>query len=157
MRPNRVISEWLFATLAGVFVEGATLYVPKGSSTEGVLNAMGATAEDGKLIGYSITEGRVYPIATKEDVKSPYVMYDNIVISYESTKDGAEPDNLTFRVMCVDRSYTAVEALADAVEGVLNNAWVEDLGSCLLMRQRRSDFDPATGEYVEELNFYITL
>lgn len=157
MRPSRVISEWLFATLAGVFVEGATLYVPKGSSTEGVLNAMGATAEDGKLIGYSITEGRVYPIATKEDVKLPYVMYDNIVIDYEATKDGAEPETLSCRVMCVDRGYTAVEALADAVEGALNNAWVEGLDSALLLRQRRSGYDPATGEYVEELTFNIIL
>lgn len=157
MRPSRVISEWLFATLAGVFVEGATLYVPKGAAAEGILEARGATLEDGKLIGYSITEGRIYPLATKEDVKSPYVTYDNISISYEATKDGAEPDELTCRVTCVDRSYTAVEALTDAVEAALNNAWIDELGSCLYLRQRRSDFDPATGEYVEELIFYITL
>lgn len=157
MKPSKIVSEWLFSTLAGVFVEGATLYVPKGRSAEGVLTTQGGAVDDGKLIGYSITEGRVYPIATKEDVKSPYVTYDSITVNYEPTKDGAIPDSLSCRVLCVDRSYTAVEALADAVEGALNNAWVDELGSCLLMRSRRSDYDPSTGEFVENLNFSITL
>ena len=157
MKPSKVMSEWLFATLAGIFVEGVTLYVPKGRSAEGILSVQDGTVDDGKLIGYSITEGRVYPIATKEDVKAPYVTYDSIIINYESTKDGSIPDSLSCRVLCVDRGFTAVEALADAVEAALNNAWVDDLDSCLALRSRRSDFDPSTGEYVEDLNFSIII
>ncbi len=157
MKPKKIISEWLFARLAGVFVEGATLYVPNGSVGDGFLTADGVEVEDGKLVGYSITEGRVYPIATKEDVKAPYVTYDNISVIYDATKDGAEPESLTCRVLCVDRSYTAVDILADAVEASLNNAWVAELGSALMMTSRRSDFDASTGEYVEELFLSINL
>ena len=157
MSPKRVVGEWLFSKLAGVFVEGATLYVPKGLVTEGVLNPGEAEVADGKLVGYSLTEGRVYPIATKEDVRAPYVTYDNITVNYEATKDGSYPDNLTCRVLCVDRGYTLVEALADAVEATLNNAWVEAVGSEILLSSRTSDCDPSTGEYIEELRFSITL
>ena len=119
MRPSKAISDWLFATLGGIFVENATLYVPRGAVSEGVLNAVGATVQDGALVAYSMTEGRVYPIATREDVKMPYMTYDNITVSYEATKDGAEPDGLSFRVLCVERDYDAVVALADAVAGKL--------------------------------------
>lgn len=157
MKPKKVISEWLFARLAGVFVEGATLYVPNGSVGDGFLTADGVEIEDGRLVGYSITEGRVYPIATKEDVRAPYVTYDNISVVYDVTKDGSEPESLTCRVLCVDRSYTAVDALADAVEAEINNAWVTELDSALMMTSRRSDFDASTGEYVEELFLTINL
>ena len=157
MKPKKIISEWLFARLAGVFVEGATLYVPNGSVGDGFLAADGVEIEDGRLVGYSITEGRVYPIATKEDVRAPYVTYDNISVVYDVTKDGSEPESLTCRVLCVDRSYTAVDALADAVEAELNNAWVAELDSALMMTSRRSDFDASTGEYVEELFLTINL
>jgi hypothetical protein len=157
MRPSKAISDWLFATLGGVFVENATLYVPRGAVSEGVLNVVGATVQDGALVAYSITEGRVYPIATREDVKTPYMTYDNITVSYEATKDGAEPDGLSFRVLCVERDYDAVVALADAVAGKLNNAWVDILSSALTLTSRRSSFDAATGEYLEELTFELTI
>lgn len=157
MRPSKAISDWLFATLGGVFVENATLYVPRGAVSEGVLNVVGATVQDSALVAYSITEGRVYPIATREDVKTPYMTYDNITVSYEATKDGAEPDGLSFRVLCVERDYDAVVALADAVEGQLNNAWVDELDGALELTSRRSDYDAATGEYLEELRFSITI
>lgn len=157
MKPKKIISEWLFSHLAGVFVEGVTLYVPGGQVADGVLSAEGMNSQGAELIGYSITAGRVYPIVTKEDVKAPYVTYDGITINYEITKDGSEPDNLTFRVLCVDRGYGAVEALADAVEAALNNAWVGELCSSLALTSRRSDYDAATGEYLEELRFVITI
>jgi hypothetical protein len=157
MKPKKVISEWLFARLAGVFVEGTTLYVPNGSVGDGFLAADGVEVEDGRLVGYSITEGRVYPIATKEDVRAPYVTYDNISVVYDVTKDGSEPESLTCRVLCVDRSYTAVDALADAVEAEINNAWVAELDGALMMTSRRSDFDASTGEYVEELFLSINM
>ncbi len=157
MKPSKIISDWLFATLGGIFVEGGTLYVPKGYVSEGTLTAIGATVEDGALVGYSLTEGRVYPLATKEDVKAPYVIYDNIVVTYEATKDGSLPDSLSFRVLCVDRGYGAVESLADAVEEALNNALVEGFGSGLSLLSRGSEYDASTGEYVEELRFSITI
>lgn len=157
MRPSKAISDWLFATLGGVFVENATLYVPRGAVSEGVLNAVGATVQDGALVAFSMTEGRVYPIATREDVKTPYMTYDNITVTYEATKDGAEPDGLSFRVLCVERDYDAVVALADAVAGKLNNAWVDILASALALTSRRSSFDAATGEYLEELTFELTI
>lgn len=156
MKPGRIVGDWLFASLAGIFVEGATLYAPRGAVSDGVLD-LDATLQDGALVGYSLTEGRVFPIATKEDVKAPYVIYDSITVNYEATKDGSFPDSLTCRVLCVDRGYAAVEALADAVEATLGNAWVDGIGSSLQLNSRRSDFDVATGEYLEELRFSITI
>lgn len=156
MKVNRILGDWLFATLAGTFVEGATLYVPNGTVSEGVLN-IDAAEQDGSLVGYSLTNGRVFPIVVKENVKTPYVTYDNITVNYVATKDGSEPDNLTCRVLCVDRGYRDVEMLADAVEAMLNNAWVEGLRSTLLLDSRRSDYDPATGEFLEEMRFSITI
>lgn len=157
MKPGKIISDWLFATLAGVFVENATLYVPKGAVSDSVLSLDSAVVRDGKFVGYSMTEGRVFPLATKENVKTPYITYDNIAVAYVPTKDGSVPDSLTCRVLCVDRGYTEVGALADAVEVALNNAWVEGLGGALLLDSRRSNFDTATGEYLEELFFSITI
>ena len=155
--PKKILCEWLFAELAGTFVEGLTLYLPMGGVAESVLDAQQLSVTGGKLSGYSVTEGRIYPIATKEDVKAPYVTYDSLVVTYESTKDGVEPDKVSFRILCVDRSYTAVEALADAVETRVNNAYVVLLASCVEAVSRRSDFDSSTGEYIEELLFNINL
>lgn len=157
MRPTRIISEWLFATLAGVFVEKATLYVPKGSVVGGRLNLEGADVEDGKIVGYSITDGRVYPLATKEDVKTPYVTYDGITVNYEVTKEGSAPDSMSFRVLCVERSFGSALALADSVEAALNNSFVAEVGSWLTVTSRSSDYDSQTGEFVEELRFSISL
>lgn len=157
MRPTKIISEWLFATLAGVFVERATLYVPKGSVVGAQLNLVGADVKDGEIIGYSITDGRVYPLATKEDVKAPYVTYDGITVSYEVTKEGSSPDAVSFRVLCVDRDYDATILLADAVEAELNNSFIAEVGSWLTLTSRGSDYDSQTGEFVEELRFSITL
>lgn len=157
MRPTKIISEWLFATLAGIFVERSTLYVPKGSVVGGQLNLEGVDVKDGNLIGYSVTNGRVYPLATKEDVKTPYVTYDGITINYEVTKEGSAPDSVSFRVLCVERGFGAAVDLADAVEAELNNSYVAEVGSWLTVTSRSSDYDSQTGEFVEELRFSITL
>ena len=156
-KPAKIISDWLFSTLAGVFVEGSTLYVPKGSVSEGVLASGNIDVKDSRIVGYSITAGRVYPLATKEDVKTPYVTYDSITVNYDATKDGCFPSSLTFRVLCVEKTYTAVDALADAVEDALNNAYVDELDSELIITTRASEYDAGVGEFVEELKFSITL
>lgn len=157
MKPIKIISGWLFDMLAGTFVEGTTLYVGMGNVTEGVAD-MSDTVTDGAIIaGYALTDGRVYPLATKEDVKTPYVTYDDITLNYSATKDGSAPSDISFRVMCVERSYTGVDALADAVEAKLNNVWIGALSDYAQLQSRRPGYDPSTGEFIEELRFKIDI
>lgn len=157
MKPIKIISDWLFGMLAGTFVEDTTLYVGMGSVTDGIVS-MSDTVTDGEVIaGYALTGGRVYPLATKDDVKTPYVTYDDIVLNYGLTKDGAEPSDLTFRVICVERSYTGVGALADAVVAKINNTWIAEFCDYVQMQSRRPGYDPSTGEFLEELRFKIEI
>ena len=157
MTPRKILSNWLFSALAGTFVEGVTLYINRGQASDALLNVEGAEVTEEKLVtGYSITNGRVYPIATRQEVKAPYVVYDSIRTTYSSTKDGTFPSSITARVMCVDKDYEAVGALADTVEARLDGAGVDSLG-VIEMTSRSSDYDASTDEFVEELIIKIDL
>lgn len=156
MKPRKILSRWLFDTLAGTFVEGTTLYVSAAEYKSGEL-VLDGEVEDDTLnpAGYSLTEGRVYPMTTKDDVKTPYVVYDSIETLYDNTKDGNKPSSVTARVLCVDRSSNAAEALADAVEDALNDAFVEGLDDTCAVISRRADYDAGTGEFLEEIRIRI--
>lgn len=158
MKPSKILSRWLFKALAGTFVEGTTLYVGAAEAKDNVLTMNGeVTGSTLSSAGYSITDGRVYPLATKEDVKTPYVVYDSIETLYERTKDGTVPSAITARVLCVDKSCTAVEAIADAVEATLADAYIEGFDDSVVMTSRRCDYDAGTAEFLEEIRIRIDL
>lgn len=156
-RVTQLLSNWLFEVLGGTFVEGATLYVPAGQVEAARLGLEGVVEDSTLNIGYSITDGRVFPIATKSEVKAPYMVYDSIEVYYERTKDGSYPANVTARIVCVERSYTAAEALADAVEEKLADRCVESMGAECVVTSRGSDYDPNTGEFLEYIRIKVEL
>lgn len=156
-RPTTLLNKCLFELLAGTFVEGATLYVNRGTEEQGALGLAG-TVKDGVLTieGYSITGGQVYPLVSKSDIKGPYVVYDDIEVAYASTKDGREPSSVSARVLGVAKEYHAAEALADAIEEKLSGAYAPGLGEIEIV-SRRSDYDPSRGDFLEEIKIYIEL
>ena len=158
MKASKILSRWFFETLAGTFVEGTTLYVSAQEAERGELGLSG-TVDAGNLTiaGYSITNGQVYPLATKKDIKGAYIIYDSIEISYDTTKDGTYPSAISARLLCVDGGFTTVEALADAVEDKMRDAWVPALDSTVELLTRRSDYDSNTNEYLEEIRIRLQL
>lgn len=159
MKPSGHLSRWLFSTIAGTFVEGTTLYISVAQVAQGELQLPeSATVEDGTLtVGYSIAEGHVYPMCTQREVKRPYVMYDSIEVLYDSTKDGNEPTELNARVLCVHKTSPEVQALADSVEDLLNNAYIKSLDACCYVTSRRLDYDAQDGDFLEELRINVRL
>lgn len=159
MNPRNILSQWLFNNLAGTFIEGSTLYVGAAEVAMGEIDLSSYGIVEGNTLntGFSIANGQVYPISTKKDIKGPYVVYDNLEVLYDSTKDGTFPSGLSARVLCVDKGYNAVEALADAVERKLLNAYIVELDADVELKSRRIDFDPNTGEYLEELRISLTI
>lgn len=155
-KPTKLLGQWLFEKLGGVFVENATLYIP--GSVDGITaSTSDASIVDKELIGYSMTDGRVYPIATKEDVKCPYIIYDSMEVRYVRTKDGQHPDSVHARVLIVDKTQSSAEHLADIAESKLANARMPDLRSTCYVDSRKVGFDPGTREYLEELRISIEL
>ena len=156
-KPTTLLNKALFGLLAGTFVEGATLYVNRGTAEMGALELPG-TVEDGvlKIEGYSITNGQIYPLASKNDIKGAYLIYDSIEVAYSGTKDGREPSSVSARVLAVDKTYGGVEALADAIEEKLSGAYVAGLGEIELL-SRGSDYDASRGDFLEEIKIYIEL
>lgn len=157
MRPSTVLSRWLFEELAGTFVEGATLYVPRSAVEDGGIVIDGEVDENTQTVEvYSITGGRVFPLASKNDIEGAYMVYDSIEVMYESTKDGREPSGISFRILAVDCTYDGVEALADAIEAAMEGATVPELGDVEIYT-RRSDFTPERGDYIVEFKLSISL
>jgi hypothetical protein len=159
MKPSSILSRWLFETLAGTFVEGTTLYITPAEVTLGSIDVPTATVDKTllKVGGYSITDGQVYPIASKSEIKGAYVIYDSIKVLYESTKDGTEPSSITARILAVDKGYEKVDALADAIEARLANAYIKGLGSSIVLESRSTGYDADTGEFLCEIRISVNI
>lgn len=155
---TQLLNKWLFETLGGTFAEGATLYVPTAQVDAKKLElSEGAVEGDVLSTGSSVTDGRVFPIATKSEAKAPYIVYDSIEVYYERTKDGSYPASVTARVVCVERSYTMAEELADAVEELLCDKYVGPLDAECVVTSRGSDYDANTGEFLEYVRIKVEL
>ena len=106
-----------------------------------------------KTLGADAT---VFPLATRQEVSGPYVVYDSIELQRERTKDGSYPVAVTARILVVDKSYDSAEILADAVEAVLLDSVIPSMGD-IDVTARRSDFDPSTAEFLEEIRISVDL
>lgn len=159
MRPTTILSRWLFDNLAGTFVEESTLYVGRAEADMGVLNLSAGEVQDGELhiSGYAIKDGQIYPLATKKDIKGAFVVYDNIEVMYGQTKDGPYAEQLTCRILCVDKTFHGVESLADAVEEKLSGAYIQELQGFVDILSRKAGYDPNTGEFLNELKLKVDL
>lgn len=157
MKPIQLLSQWLFARLAETFVEGGTLYVTKGQVDQGSLYLGDGEVTGDDLTAYSITDGRVYPLATKMEVKCPYIMYDGLETIYGRSKDGTFPESLQARVLCVAKDFGQAQNLADAVEARLDDAAIPSLGTIAELVSRRCDYDAGVDEYLEEIRIKVEL
>lgn len=157
MKPSTRLSQWLFDVLGGTFIEGSTLYVSDAAVEQGRLSLPGEVS-DGiiDIGGYSVTDGRVFPLVSKDDIKGAYIVYDSITITYEGTKDGRYPSIISARILCVDKTYDNAEKLADSIEDVLDGRYVPELG-CIELLTRKSDYDPGRGDFLEEITISIEL
>lgn len=63
--------------------------------------------------------GRIYPYTTQVDVKQPCIVYDDIVVDYVETKDGAVPSEITVSVNVNAGDYDESIAIAEEVLDVL--------------------------------------
>ena len=101
-------------------------------------------------------DATVFPLATKQEVNGAYIMYDSIELLYERTKDGNYPIAVNARVLAVDKSYDSVELLADTVEAMLVDGVIPEMGD-VIVASRRSDFDPSTAEFIEEIKISVDI
>lgn len=157
MRVSSTLSKWLFEQLAGTFVENNILYVPD-SYAAGCVIVPGAV-NDGEIDvdeGNAVRDGKVFPLVVKSSTKTPYVVYDNMRVTYDSTKDGSYPSQLSWRVLAVERTTGAAEQLGDRVEAVLSGNYVAGLGE-IDITSRELNYDPNTGDFLIEMFFKIDL
>lgn len=101
-------------------------------------------------------DAKVFALASKQEVQGSYVVYDSIELQRQYTKDGSYPVSVTARLLVVDRSLTTAELLADSVEALLADGYIPNVGD-IRVNQRRSDYDSATGEYVEEIRITVEI
>lgn len=101
-------------------------------------------------------DAKVFALASKQEVQGSYVVYDSIEVQREYTKDGSYPVSVTARLLVVDRSLTTAEFLADSVEALLADGYIPNVGD-IRVTHRRSDYDSATGEYVEEIRITVEI
>lgn len=64
---------------------------------------------------------RIFPYATPNEVPTPWVVYDNIQVSYDPTKDSNELDSVSFTVVCAGQTYQESVACADAIADAMND------------------------------------
>lgn len=159
MKVKNIMSGWLFNVLGGSFIENKTLYVGRAEAAAAQLNLEEGDVAEKQLnvAGISITDGRVFPVASLAEVKTPYVVYDSIDVQYERTKDGSYPSGATARVLCVDKTYSGAEALADKAEALLADQFVAPLNGECLVTSRGSDYDANTGDFFESIRIRVEL
>ena len=155
-KPSIIISDWLFSTLAGAFVENGCLYTPE--SCDGGAVIIPGTYNNGEfsLESGPIAGGKVYPLAVKEEVKAPYIVYDDISTRFESTKDGRYPSEVSFRILVVAKTFNEAEEIAEAVESVVTSRKIPELGF-VAVEGIRCGYDAGSGGYLEEMSCSINL
>ncbi|RHJ76223.1 DUF3168 domain-containing protein [Parabacteroides sp. AM08-6] len=101
-----------------------------------------------------IVEERIFPIVVPEQTKKSFVLYDEINVSGEYTKDGLIGDVTCVSVKCASERFETVSILADNVRMVLESSSKQYEGysiegSCL----KNSTVGYDSGLYVFVLNF----
>lgn len=98
----------------------------------------------------ALVHGRIYAFTTMEPQPMPWIVYDNIVMDYDTTKDGNTPSTLTCTVTCSGETHDEAMEVADAVYEALN-----DVDDCLVTTVR-AIYDDNVGHIVElDIKKYI--
>lgn len=80
------------------------------SISEHVYNTLSADSAISKLVGKNI-----YPIATKSEVKFPFIVYERETVSTFYDKRGAATANIDVSIYVLSESYSESEHLAELV------------------------------------------
>lgn len=91
----------------------------------------------------AIVGDRIYRLSSKAPVTTPWVIFGNIGMEYEPTKDSNDPSEMTARIVCAAQTDDAASLLADAVIAAMNNA-----DDCRVTSWF-GDFEDSIGNYYE--------
>jgi len=93
---------------------------------------------------------KVFPYTTKDPQKIPWIVVDNIGITYDEDKDDNEPYEATCTVICATKTYTALNTLSDSVVAAVN-----EKDGCRVKERHQSYVDEIG--YIEEVSLTIDL
>ena len=100
---------------------------------------------------------RLFPVAVKENVELPFIVYERESVVPNSTKDGTEGDTVTENVFIFAESYKQSVQIAELVRKSLDGSQ----GSYSTFDVDECDFSDAAetyedGVYIQQLVFNIT-
>lgn len=98
----------------------------------------------------AIVGSKVFPFKTDEPQRLPWIVWDNMSIGYERTKDGAEATQISASILCASATVDASYELADAIVGAVNN-----IDGCVVTRIQGS-YDTSVG-MIQEITINIDL
>ena len=98
----------------------------------------------------AIISTKVFPLVTKEPQNLPWIVYDNIIVVYEKTKDKSIASSATLTIVCATDSYDNGNVLTKAVDQAIN---MKD--GCSI-DQITSSYDDVVG-FINEINITIEL
>lgn len=98
----------------------------------------------------AIVGTKVFPHTTSAPENLPWVVYTDMAVNYAATKDAAEPDSASCRVVCATSTYEAAVVLGDAVAAALNDNSGMRVGSVV------SGYDLDLG-FITEINLITEL
>ena len=97
----------------------------------------------------------IFPLRTKEAVKGGYIVIDSFETVNSSSKDGFFPESLSARLLCVDKTYSSVSALAARVEAVIKSLYIPQFDDVLAVVQKKEGTEG--DEFLQELIIKIDL
>ena len=63
----------------------------------------------------------IYPYLTQVEIRHPHIVYDAVGVTFEQTKDGEYPSEITLTLNCNTTDYLAGIELGEAVIGVFED------------------------------------
>lgn len=97
-----------------------------------------------------IVGNKVFPFTTQEPQKLPWIVVDNIDVSYAEDKDANDADQATCIVTCAEKTYTKLNTLSAAVVAAVNM-----IDGCRVTNRHQSFVDDIG--FVEEVSLTIDL
>lgn len=100
---------------------------------------------------------RLYPVAVKENIECPFIVYERESVVPNSTKDGTEGDTVTENVFVFAETYgqsvKIAEIVRDALDGSQGSYSSFSIDECNFQDAAETYED---GVYVQQLVFNIT-
>jgi hypothetical protein len=69
----------------------------------------------------AIVGKHIYPYLTKTEIRHPHIVFDGLGVTFESTKDGEHPSEITLTLNCNTTDYNLGIELGEAVIDVFED------------------------------------